>query len=137
MDGLDNVHVITLDIGDYTTTTYLGAAYPRGVWLEKGFIWEVVDFRVAASTDYAVAATSYVFYLKDTSGNVIATVNNAATTIGVNPATGIDSSPVDAYKRINCETAGSYLSVVPTISSSGKAYVGLQFIIRVKKLRNP
>jgi hypothetical protein len=137
MDGLDGV--ITLEVpitGAETTTTYIGDTtgnYPRAVWLEKGFIWEVVDFAMTAATNYTAAASFYKFYLKDASGNTICTLTE---TIAVNPATANDNAPVDAYKRIDCESAGSYLQVVPVQSSAGLLMNGLKAIIRVKKLRN-
>jgi len=136
MKGLDDVVVADVNLGDYSTTTYLAASYPRSVFLEKGYLWEVVDFRIVGSTNYAAAADTFVFYLKDASGNTIATMNNAATGIAVNPATGIDSSPVAAYKTIDTESAASYLQIVPTISGVGKALVGLRAIVRLKQLRN-
>jgi len=136
MKGLNDIVVAEVALGDYSTTTYLGAAYPRSVFLEKGYLWEVVDFRIVGSTDYAAAAATFVFYLKDSSGNTIATMNNAVTAIGVNPATGIDASPVAAYKVIDTEAAASYINIVPTISGAGKALVGLRAIVRLKQLRN-
>ena len=137
MDGLDGIVTLEVPItGAETTTTYIGGTagnYPRAVWLEKGYIWEVVDFAMTAATGYTAASDFYKFYLKDASGNTIGTLTE---TIAVNPATANDASPVDAYKRIDCESAGSYLQIVPVQSGAGLLMNGLKAVIRVKKLRN-
>jgi hypothetical protein len=138
MIGKNDVFDVVIPMGDYVTTTYLGATvgnYTFTAWLEKGYLWEVVDFRMVASTNYTAAAACYSFILADASANTIATVNNAATTIGVNPATGIDESPVAAYKQISTVSAGSFLQIRPTQSGAGRGYAGLKAIIRLQRKR--
>jgi len=139
MIGKNDVFDLVVEIGTHIapTTTYLGDAlgnYPRTVWLEKGYLWEVVDFRMKAATNYANASDSYKFYLKDASGNVIATVSTAG--VYANPATGIDSSPVAAYKQINTVSAGSYLQVVPVQSGAGRTMAGVAGLIRIQRKRS-
>jgi len=136
MIGQNDVFDVVVDIGTHTTTTYLGDTlgnYPRTAWLEKGYLWEVIDARMLGSTTHTAASDFYKFYVKDSSGNTICTI---AKTFGVNPATGIDSSPVAAYKRIDTVSAGDYLQVVPVQSGNGCAMYGLRCLIRVKRLRS-
>lgn len=135
MMGLGDIEVLEVELGTNTVTTYLGDTvgnYPRPIWLEKGFIWQVVDFAMAANTNYAAAAGFYKFYLKDSSGNTICTLTES---IAVNPATANDDAPVEAYKTIDCSDAGGYIQVVPVQSGAGLLMQGLRAIVRLKKLR--
>jgi hypothetical protein len=137
MIGKNDVFNIEIPLGDQVTTTYLGATvgtYTPTVCLEKGYVWRVIDFRMVASTSYAAAAACYTFILADADANTIATVNNAVTAITANPATGIDASPVAAYKEINTVSAGSYLQLRPTQSGAGRGYAGLKAVIRVQRM---
>lgn len=138
MIGKNDVFDVVIPIGDHAATTYLGAAagtYIRTAWLEKGYLWEVVDFRMVGAASYSPVAASYSFVLANADAATIATVDNAVTTISTNPATGIDASPVARYKTINTKSAGTFLQVRPTQSGAGKAYIGLQAIIRLKRMR--
>lgn len=137
MEGLNTIETVLIPIGDHAASTYLGAAgqYPRTFWLEKGYEWEVIDLRILAATTYSPVAACYSFILEDASGDTICTVNNAATTIAANPATGIDASPVAAQKYIDTKSAGTFLQLVPTQSGAGKAYIGLQAVVRLYKHR--
>ncbi len=140
MIGRNDVFDVDIFLGDQVTTTYLGATvgtYTPTVWLEKGYLWRVIDLRMTASTTYAAAAACYAFILADADGNTIATVNNAVTAISANPATGIDASPVAAYKEINTKAAGSYLQLRPTQSGAGRGYAGLKATVRIQRMKPP
>jgi len=95
--------------------------------MPKGQIWQIDEFGVRAGTNYAAADTSYqTFYLKDTSGNTIASVANgpAATGLAIGPvATGKTTTMSATYKKIDARTATTYIYVDSVPTGSGRAMV--------------
>jgi len=108
-------------------TTDGGDAEQYTIPLPKGQIWRIDEFGVVAGTNYAAADTSYqTFYLKDSSGNTIASIANgpAASGLAIGPvATGKTTTMTAAYKLVDARTATTYVYVDTVATGSGRAMI--------------
>jgi hypothetical protein len=112
---------------DFATTDET-SGYKIAITLPSGYLWHFTEFGVNAGTNYAAQDTNYqTFYLKDSSGNTIASVANGASSGGlaIGPAvvTGVDTAMDTSYDDIDCSSANKTVYVTTAATGAGRAMV--------------
>ena len=136
LPGNDASYFVEIPItgDDCTVTTYMGAGYDHSAILPEGYLWEVVNFHLTASTDVTHTTNLYTYTLADSSGNSICTLTTG--NIDVNPSTAVDSTPTAAYATIDTSSAADWLKVTGAISGTGNgAILGLRAIVELQRKR--
>jgi urocanate hydratase len=103
-------------------------------------LWHITEFGVNASTSYAAQDTNYqTFYLKDASGNTIASVANGPSSgglaIGPTVVTGVDTAMDGSYDDIDCSSANKTVYVSTAATGNGRAMVKIMGWIKAVPYR--
>lgn len=124
---------------DYATTDETNG-YKIPITLPSGYLWHITEFGVNAGTSYAAQDTNYqTFYLKDSSGNTIASVANGPATgglaIGPTVVTGVDTAMDGSYDDIDCSSANKTVYVSTAATGNGRAMVKIMGWIKAVPYR--
>jgi len=127
-------------VWDNFATTDASSGYKIGMVLEQGYIWKIEQFGVQAKTTYAAQDTNYqTFYLKDASGNTIASVANgpASSGLAIGPAvaTGVDDSMDASYQYIDATDAEGVVYVTTEATGNGRAMLGVHGWVKATPMR--
>ena len=135
---MDIIRDITIGGSITQQSVASGAAKKYYTRLQAGYIYEVQDAYLYADCTVNVSAVPYqltAWYLCDSSGNTICSINTtAATTANVGQSGTSLGTPVAAYKRIDCTDAAGAVYLTHQSSGDGQSTAGVRCVVRLKRM---
>lgn len=127
--------VLNVCSGALTTTyTETTSGYKYPIRLDKGHNWYIEDAYICAGTNVALDATNcLIWYLKDSSGNTIASLSHATTALTASGTTLASFS--EAYRTINCASDAGYIYLSFTNSGTSMAPVNVSLHLVIQDRR--